>query len=106
MTRTASRQTSRPFGAKRTCCGFGSASSISVSTSRRKYATASSASVNPSWATTSFWIGAAVACLPSSTPPTLRDTPALAANQPTVSNVGDMSITPLVSIRPCVVRMP
>ena len=38
--------------------------------------------------------------------PTLRNTPAVAASQPTVSNDGDMSITPLVSMRPCVVRMP
>ena len=43
---------------------------------------------------------------PSSTSPTRRNTPGPLANQPMVSNDGAISMQPLVSTRPWVVRMP
>ncbi len=86
--------------------GFGSRPAIADSASRNSSPTGSSACSKASSAISRFRIGAFAAVPPSSTEPTLRNMPAVAASQPTVSNVGDMSITPSVSMRPCVVRMP
>ena len=94
-------------GAMRTCCGLGSTPAMAPSASRSSAATGASASAKASSAISSAADrrGDGVAA-EQHRADAAEHARRVGASQPMVSNDGDMSIAPLVSTRPSVVRMP